>query len=535
MSISILFLFLPRFGLSQIDLNNDNESAVTNRLDKVSSALDGLEGKKEQAIVVASDEAGIKGTLTQTVEFPLLLEVQGRASQNALIAENKTSEQIAAASEDNQTTEERDKGITSFFDKAQGSADKIDEPGRIPRDDKTKENKDKKLSDIKISLSFADVPLSDVLNTLTKIADLNVVGGEGLSQKVTIYLKDVTLQEALDSVLRSAGYTYIPEGKILRIVPLKESLLITKVFELKYVSAKQITDALSGSISERGTLKTFSKFAEDKHINTLIIKDTPEVIKSVTELIERLDKKARQVMIEAQFVQVTLDKTDELGIDWVMKASFKGAAGPTAFPVGTKGQRILEKPDIDTATGEITYGNVSFNDFTAAIQATDTKTKVDILSNPKVAVRENEEAVLTVGDRVPIPTYERMQQTGLMEVTGYQEERVGVVLKVTPVINEDNSISMRLRPEVSKIVGGGVIGLLEKPTISTNEIDTVVTINNGKTIVLGGLRSNTITKTDNNVPFLQNIPFFGALFKYKSNVKKEIELLIFITPRIIKE
>lgn len=510
--ISVMILFLPRSGFSQSD-----------RIDSVSSSLDKFEGKEEQTIVAVSEDARIKGTVSQSVELPLLLEVHGRSSTGIKDGQNQTS------------AEERDEEIDAFLEQAQDQEGITKDEQRDSMDNKTKETKDRKLPDMKVSLSFADVPLSDVLNTLTKIADLNLVGGEGLSQKVTIYLKDVTLQDALDSVLRSAGYAYVPEGKILRIVPKNEAPLETKVFKLKYVSAQQITDALAGLISDRGKVKTFSKFAEAKHADTLIIQDTAEAIKKATVLIQRLDKKPKQVMIEAQFVQVTLDKTDELGIDWVMKATFQGAAGPTAFPVGTKGQRIIEHPEITSSPQEITYGSISFTDFTAALSAIDTKKKVDVLSNPKVAVRENEEAILTVGDRVPIPTYERMEQTGLMEVTGYQEERVGVVLRVTPVINDDNSISLRLRPEVSKIVGSGKIGLLEKPTISTNEIETIVTIDNGKTIVLGGLRSSSITKSNRNVPFLQNIPLFGNLFKFKSDVIEESELLIFITPRIIKE
>jgi len=457
--MSILFLFLPRFGLSQTEFKEAEvaDTPSSNRLDMVSKALEKLED----------------------------------SGKNIEVKQN-------------------------------------------PPDTKTQDHGNEKPPDIKINLNFTDVPLSELLNTLTKIADINIVGGEGLTQKVTMYLKDISLEQALDSVLHSAGYTYIKEGKILRVVPLREGYLVTKVFALKFVSAEQIKGALSGLMSERGIIKSFSKFSEEKYTNTLIVKDTPEVIENITMLIEKLDKKARQVMIEAQFVQVDLDTTNKLGIDWVLKASFKGASGPTTFPVGKTGQRLPEKPEITATEGEITLGQISFEQFTATLEALDTKTKINVISNPRIAARENEEAVITVGDRVPIPTYERMQQTGLMEVTGYQEEKIGVVLKVVPIINDDNSITMRIKPEVSEITGSTGPNN-ERPIVSTKEISTTLTIGDGKTIVLGGLKSRTATKNDNKVPFLGDIPFVGRLFNYRSDVLKNSELLIFLTPHIIKE
>jgi general secretion pathway protein D len=185
--------------------------------------------------------------------------------------------------------------------------------------------------------------------------------------------------------------------------------------------------------------------------------------------------------------------------------------------------------------GTLTLGTISFQNFTANLAALDTKVTTDVISSPRIAVRENEEAEIAIGDTIPIPTYERNETTGMMEITGYQDEQLGTTLRVTPIINNDNSITLRIHPQIREDTDTAVGPDGERPIISTREVNTTFTVENGKTIVIGGLKSQNKTKTEKKVPFLGYIPGIGKLFSYKSDSDENRELLIFLTPNILQE
>jgi type II secretory pathway component GspD/PulD (secretin) len=386
-----------------------------------------------------------------------------------------------------------------------------------------------------VNLNFSDVSLSRILATIASIADLDIVGGEALSEKVSIHLTNVPLEDALATILKSTGYSYIKDGKVIRIIPRQEAPLVTEVFELQFVSAEQIEQAVSHLLSGEGKIKTFSKLSEEGYANYLIVTDKAESLESISTLINKLDKKVGQVMIEVKFCELTLDKDTELGIEWIIQPSISGADVPTQFPTTTLGLRRLERPAvIEETSGEITLGTISFSDFTATLRALDTDTEVNLIASPRIATKEGEEAEIVIGDRVPIPLYERNEETGTIEITGYQDEEIGVVLKVTPIINNDNTITLKIHPEVSEITGYTGPNN-ERPVVSTREISTVFTVENGKTVVLGGLMKQTLRNSLRKVPLLGNIPVFGALFRFQDDSEDKTELLVFITPHIIEK
>ena len=397
------------------------------------------------------------------------------------------------------------------------------------------EELEKELTSLTVNLDFTDTPLNRVLSTIAQTANLNIVGGEELSQRINIHLKDVPLEDVFDTILKSAGYTYIKEGKILRIIPQAEAPLPTEVFELQFASAKQIKEAVSHLVSEEGRVKSFSKFYEGKYSSLLIVTDRPQSLEAIRDLVKKLDKKLRQVMIEAKFCEVTLDKDNELGIEWVIEPYLSGATTQTRFPLPMMGTKQLDRPDVLTQeAGEITLGTISFADFTATLHALDLESKVNLIASPRIATRDGEEAEIVIGDKVPLPLYERNTSTGTMEVTGYQTEEIGVLLKVTPIINRDNTITLRIHPEVSEIAGYTGPNN-ERPVISTRQITTVFTVEDGKTIVLGGLMKQTLRNTLRQIPVLGSIPGLGNLFKYQEDSEDRTELLIFITPHILEE
>lgn len=400
------------------------------------------------------------------------------------------------------------------------------------------EELDKQAAPVKVTLNFKNTPLGDVLNTLSKLTDLNIVGAEGLSKPVTIYLSDVPLENALDSILQASGYTYIKEGKILRIVPISGGPEETRVFELQYISAEQVKEAIEKMFPGKGRIETFSEFKGREYSNILVVKGSADFIKEVDKLIKKLDKEIPQVMIEVKFVDVTLSKSNEIGINWDLVASFTGSSIDTTFPFYKTGKRAFERPTITEPEGEIQMGTISFSDFKAALSLVDTESKTRVISNPRIATRDGVEAELVVGNKIPIATYQFDTDTGLPTITGYQEVQIGVVLRVTPFINKDGTVTMKIHPEISEIVG--YTGYQnERPIISTREITTTFTVESAKTVVLGGLMRRGYTESSDKIPFLGDLPLVGRVF---SKVKKEIssespnrELVVFITPYIIGE
>lgn len=398
------------------------------------------------------------------------------------------------------------------------------------------EKLEKESAPVLVNLDFSDVPLNQMLTSIAQITGLNIVGAEALSdQKVTIHLKDIPLEDIFDIILKSTDYAYIKKDKIVRIVPRDKIPLVTEVFELQFVPAGQVKEAVSHLVTDKGQVKSFSKFSGEQYSNFLIITDTPESLETIGELVKKLDKKLRQVMIEVRFCEVTLDKDTQLGIEWVIEPTITGASTQTRFPLPSFGTKQLDRPDVLTQeAGTITLGTISFADFAATLHAIDTETEINLIASPRIATREGEEAEIVIGDKVPIPLYERNKSTGTMEVTGYQSEDIGVLLRVTPIINNDNTITIKVHPEVSEITGYTGPNN-ERPVVSTREITTLFTVDNGKTIVLGGLMKQTLTDSLRKVPLFGDIPILGRLFRYQNDSKDKRELLIFITPQILEE
>lgn len=162
------------------------------------------------------------------------------------------------------------------------------------------------------------------------------------------------------------------------------------------------------------------------------------------------------------------------------------------------------------------------------------KQKVKLVSAPRVVVLDGEEALINIGENYPIPLYEHSKDTGLLYISGYQETKIGIILRVTPHIIGDNKVMLNLHPEVSEI--SGYIGPNdERPVTSTKEVNTSVSVTNGDTILMGGMIKEQVTTNDNRVPLLGNVPLLGRLFSYKSKVFSRTELLIFLTPHIINK
>jgi type IV pilus assembly protein PilQ len=407
-----------------------------------------------------------------------------------------------------------------------------------------------------VTLIFKDADIRTVLHTLSYKSGVNIVASSDVEGAVSIRLIDVPWETALEVILKNHGLAAEKVGNIVRVITLAnvaEEELQNEVFILNYAKAKEIADAIEATITSRGRIKY------DERTNTIIVTDIPTNLYKVRVVVSRLDRRTQQVSIEARIIEARLDKNDELGIDWNMVVSASGSARPTTFPFEkdrlpfSRSKRdeslkpyfpgtfpIPSTVSTTPSVGSFTFGTLDFTQLTAALKLLNEKTDTNVISNPTVTTLNNKEAKIIVGQIFNIPTYERNDTTGKMEVTGYTEKDIGILLTVTPNINDTGDIVVDLKPEVSGVLAdwdnfGTTSDPMLVPRFTTRTAQTQVMIKDGQTIVIGGLRENQTEKIVNKVPFLGDIPLVGELFKYKADNVVTKDLLIFVTVRLVPE
>ncbi|MEW6170410.1 MAG: secretin N-terminal domain-containing protein [Candidatus Omnitrophota bacterium] len=420
-----------------------------------------------------------------------------------------------------------------------------------------------------VTFDFKDADIRNVLRILSYKSGVNIVADPEITGLVTIRLVDVPWKKALEAILKTQGFGFEEDGRIIRVTTvekLKENIT-TEAFHLEYATAKAVAASISEMKSPQGKIKY------DERSNTVIVTDVPNYIYKIGEVIKQLDSRTPQVMIDAQIIETTLGDQDKLGIDWTMKVTIQGAARPTSLPFQNIGLRPFDRKSNNNneqtfgATNSLTekyfptgsindtigfpnyivpsfpsvtaaqflFGTLNFHDFQAVLEILNSKTNTKILSHPLIATLNNQEANIIVGEIIPIPTYERNTETGTMEITGYTEKQVGIKLNVTPTINEQGEITIKVHPEVSSVKEWRALTTqITVPIISTREGTTNIMIKDGQTIVMGGLVSETKTKTRKKVPILGDIPIISLAFSKREDVIERRELLVFLTPRIMQ-
>jgi type IV pilus assembly protein PilQ len=409
-----------------------------------------------------------------------------------------------------------------------------------------------------VSLDFQGADLRAVLRTFAEISGLNIVIDPAVQGTVDVALRDVPWDQALDIILRANKLGYLVDGTIVRVAPLtvlaeeesqrrklgEEQALagtlevLTKT--LSYARAEELQPLLTKSaLSQRGNVQV------DARTNTLIISDLPEKLTIASELITTLDRAQPQVEIEARIVQANKNYARQLGIQWGFAGRVDPALGNTtnlAFPnSGSLGGRLgptgptggtqvpgavnlgASAPNsaIGLALGSI---NGAFNlDF--ALSAAETSGNLRVLSSPRVSAQNNGEAEITQGVQIPIQTVANNTVT-----VSFRD--AALTLKVTPQITAAGTVIMKIalenaQPDFSRAVNG-------IPPINTQRANTQVLVVDGQTTVIGGIFVSQEQALNDRTPGLGQVPLLKWLFKREQVSDQSTELLIFITPRIIK-
>jgi general secretion pathway protein D len=259
--------------------------------------------------------------------------------------------------------------------------------------------------------------------------------------------------------------------------------------------------------------------------NSLMVLATPAEFGVIESALKRLDAPSRQVLIEASLAEVTLNEELRFGVQW----SYNGKQGPITLSSNAGGAISQSFPGLSFLfTGS--------TDISAVLNALETVTTVRVISSPKLVTLNNHEAQLQVGDEVPIATQSAVSvvNPGAPIVNSVQMQDTGVILSVTPRVNKNGLVEMDISQEVSNSVPTTTSGI-DSPTIQQRKLSTTVVVKNGDTIALGGLITESRSKTKSGVPFLQRIPVLGALFRDTENQNTRTELILLITPRVIRD
>lgn len=391
-----------------------------------------------------------------------------------------------------------------------------------------------------VTLDFREADIRNVLKVLSYKSGVNIIAGPEVQGTVSIQLREVPWEQALDVILQTYGYGYEQRGNIITVTTIEmlkqrredaqilaeQEPLITKTFLLSFSEAGQVISSIERMRTERGSINF------DQRTNAIIVRDIRSNMTLIEEVIKELDAVTPQVLIDAQIVETTLTDTENLGIDWTVTGSMTGSARPWSFPFKESSNNNY-LADAFPGSENFTYGALSTSSLAAVFEILNTRSNTNILSKPSLVTLDNQTARIVVGSQYPIPTYTYNEEQAALQVSGWEYMDIGVVFQVTPHVNNNDIITLDIEPQVTAIEGNVTVENTTLPQLSAKSAQTRVMVKSGETLVIAGLIKDQETDVDKKVPFLGDIPFLGNAFKKSEKTSTKTELLIFLTPRIV--
>ena len=409
-----------------------------------------------------------------------------------------------------------------------------------------------------ISLSFQDIPVRTVLQIIADYNEFNLIISDTVTGNITLRLDGVPWDQALSIILKVKGLDKRMQGNILMVAPADElaareaqtlqarqqveelAPLYAEYVQINYAKAAEFASLIKNDdtsiLSSRGSVSV------DERTNTLLIRDTARSIEDIKRMVTILDVAIRQVVIEARMVTVKDNMNEELGIRWGVtntdgEYATSGSIEGTSTANGTRsnsgvpsiGDGLNVNLPVANAAGTIAFQIARLANGTILdleLSALEKENKGEVIASPRITTSNQKEAYIEQGVEIP---YQEAASSG---ATATQFKKAVLSLKVTPHITPDDKIILDLvitQDTISDITSGFA------PAIDTQRIGTQVLVNNGETIVLGGIYQQAIISTVSKVPVLGDIPYLGWLFRSSSQLNEKKELLIFVTPRIVTE
>ena len=406
----------------------------------------------------------------------------------------------------------------------------------------------------RVSFRFHGTPIKNALRLLATSNNLNMVIGSKVEGEVTMNLEDVTLKQALDKIVYTHNCEYIVEEKIITVKPVSvafEGGRVTKVYHLKYADATNVYNVIKKVVSSDSLVEVFHpEFLDFKvagenrresnkvgvqgirRSSVLVVTDRPEKIKEVDQVIASLDQPAVQILIESKLVEASPQSVNKIGIDWDKTITAMLSNEDVMAGGGTTNYSMLNtSPE---RGGDFKMGHLTASQFAVVLDFLNEKTDSKLISNPKLLAMDNEESSISVGTTVPIPKLQRgLGGQGDMVTFDYKE--VNIQLNVTPHLADNGEITMYVNPVIEEISGWVEYSGNRAPITNKRSVNSIVSVPNGETIVIGGLIKNQKVKTNKKVWLLGSLPLLGKAFQHEQFEDVQTDLMIFITPQVVGE
>ncbi len=444
-----------------------------------------------------------------------------------------------------------------------------------------------------ISLDLKGIDIVELLKILSLKMNVNIVPTKEVTGRVNIFLNNVTLEDALDIILINNALAAVKEKNIITVMPLKQYTQLygrayneprkVRMYKLKNATPRDVAAALAQLKSEIGKVITDEpsgtvilmdtpenidvmerviltldqakqteifdlKYARaedmksqlanvltggasevdlDARTNKIAISDLPGKMEKIKKMVEAFDTETRQVLIEVQIVQISLSDQTQEGISWerlFTTGNIRDASIASVLPI---------TPAV-SSYGQLSLGTLAQNDFNVVIQALNSFAKTNILSRPRIAAVNNQEATILIGSKeVYFSQTQSQSQVTTTTAESVNFVDVGVKINVTPTITADNYIIMKIRPEVSSVreyktspLGSSV------PVVETSQAETTVKVKDGAMIMIAGLMKDDVRDTRSRVPFFYKLPVIGWIFGNRNDQRTKTELAVFLTPHI---
>jgi type IV pilus assembly protein PilQ len=418
----------------------------------------------------------------------------------------------------------------------------------------------------KLSLNFQDIEIRSVLQLIADFTDLNLVASDTVSGRITLRLKNVPWDQALDIIMKTKGLDKRQVGNVLMVAPAEElaareklelesrqqiselAPLRTEFIEVRYAQASEIFALFEGSGEAEGVLTGRGSVIVDERTNSIILTETTEKINEFREVLEKLDVPVRQVLIEARIVTASSNFSDAMGVRWgglgfglYDSGSVLSSSGGSLTTVQEVRDGLVAGDGIDFTSPDhlvvdLGIGSADATSFAIGlvddkylldleISALESEGGAEVIARPKVITADKQQATISSGVEIPF------QEASSSGATSVAFKSATLSLDVKPQITPDDRIIMEL--EVKQDTVGAVFNGV--PSINTNNVKTQVLVNNGETIVLGGIFTTQSTESVTKTPFLGDLPYLGKLFRRSTSTDDKQELLIFITPRLIRD
>ena len=413
----------------------------------------------------------------------------------------------------------------------------------------------------RLSLNFQNIEVRAVLQLIADFTGINMVTSDTVSGNLTLRLKNVPWDQALDIVLKTKGLAKRESGNVMLIAPTEEiaarekleleaskqivelAPLINETIQVNYAKASDLASLIKSK--EKSFMSARGSINIDQRTNKLLVQDTAENVDMIIALVEELDIPIRQVLIESRIVLASNQFTRELGVKFGVSSetvsgsrsiatsgSLNAADSWNQFGVTPQlDERLnVNLPAVSSTAGSIglAIAKLPFGTLLdLELSAAQAEGKSETVSSPKVITADQQEAIIEQGQEIP---YQEASSSG---ATSVAFKKAVLSLKVTPQITPDDRIVMDLivnkdSPDFGNLVQG-------VPPINTQNVETQVLVDNGETVVLGGVYEQTKTKSIDRVPFFGDLPLVGGLFRNKTETNDKSELLIFVTPKLLKE